>query len=221
MWISRNFVSLHPEYIVYVLNKIRTSNYNLNINMKFLKVLTVLLLNILMLNVAYAQDKQPAGVRMEVAEAETDNGDYSIFTYKDTDDSFNYYLSLGRMRNFLGADEILGMSVKNAKEITIWLGSTCDEALDTIESILDLFDKDVDTSVEFKGRSVSGGGAIGDSTTTTCVVKKKPLVGKRLEFLFTSGKNETKAYLTKSVLKELRMNFKTDIKFHPKKHNKK
>ena len=83
--------------------------------MKFLKVLTVLLLNILMLNVAYAQDKQPAGVRMEVAEAETDNGDYSIFTYKDTDDSFNYYLSLGRMRNFLGADEILGMSVKNAK----------------------------------------------------------------------------------------------------------
>lgn len=189
--------------------------------MKFLKVLTLLLLNIFMLNVTYAQDKQPVGVRMEVAEAETDNGDYSIFTYKDTDDSFNYYLSLGRMTNFLGADEILGMSVKNAKEITIWLGSTCDEALDTIESILDLFDKDVDTSVEFKGRSVSGGGVIGDSTTTTCVVKKKPLVGKRLEFLFTSGKHETKAYLTKSVLKELRMNFKTDIKFHPKKHNKK
>ena len=88
MWISRNFVSLHPEYIVYVLNKIRTSNYNLNINMKFLKVLTVLLLNILMLNVAYAQDKQPAGVRMEVAEAETDNGDYSIFTYKECKVSF-------------------------------------------------------------------------------------------------------------------------------------
>ena len=199
----------------------KTRDYILSINIKFLKVLTVLLLNIFALDTTCAQDKQPTGVRMEVAEAETDNGDYSIFTYKDKDDTFGYYLSLGRTRNFLGADEILGMSVKNAKEITLWLGTTCDEALDLIESILDLFDKDVDTSVEFKGRSVSGGGSIGDSTTTTCVVKKKPLVGKRLEFLFTSGKNETKAYLTKPVLKELRMNFKTDIKFHPKKHNKK
>ena len=47
---------------------------------------------------AYAQN-QPAGMRVEVAESETDNGEYSIFTYKDSeaDDSFGYYLSLGRV----------------------------------------------------------------------------------------------------------------------------
>ena len=42
---------------------------------------------------------QPAGMRVEVAESETDNGEYSILTYKDSeaDDSFGYYLSLGRV----------------------------------------------------------------------------------------------------------------------------
>ena len=82
---------------------------------------------------AQAQN-QPAGMRVEVAEAETDHGDYSIFTYKDTDedDSFGYYLSLGRVSDFLGADELLGMEVKNLHEVTVRLGGTTDEALATI-----------------------------------------------------------------------------------------
>ena len=72
---------------------------------------------------------------MEVADSETDHGDYSIFTYKDTDedDSFGYYLSLGRVNNTLGADEILGVNVQNIDEVTIWLGSTTDEALDMLD----------------------------------------------------------------------------------------
>ena len=58
----------------------------------------MLLLSMMALSTAYAQS-QPAGMRVEVAEAETDNGEYSIFTYKDTDedDSFGYYLSLELM----------------------------------------------------------------------------------------------------------------------------
>ncbi|MBQ9667112.1 MAG: hypothetical protein IJV33_11690 [Bacteroidaceae bacterium] len=56
---------------------------------------------------ALAQKNQPAGMRVEVAEAETDHGDYSIFTYQDTDsvETFGYYLSLGRTTDFLGADK--------------------------------------------------------------------------------------------------------------------
>ena len=80
-----------------------------------IKRLFLLLFGTLMLSAAYAQMKQPAGMRVEVAEAETDNGDYSIFTYMDSDaaDSFGYYLSLGRVTDFLGSTEILGMEVKN------------------------------------------------------------------------------------------------------------
>ena len=169
-----------------------------------------------------AQKKQPAGMRVEVCEAETDHGDYSIFTYQDTDEAntFGYYLSLGRVADFLGADEILGMQVQNLHEVTIRLGSTTDEALATIADILDLYDKDVDTTTEFQGRAATNGFKLGEPVTTTCTVVKKVLGGKRLQFLFPEGKRQGRAYLSKSTLKELRTNFKFDVKLHPKQHRK-
>lgn len=184
------------------------------------KLLTMLLLSAMTLT-TQAQN-QPAGMRVEVADAETDHGEYSIFTYKDTDedDSFGYYLSLGRVADFLGADEILGMEVQNIHEVTIRLGGTTDEALATIGAILDLYDKDVDTTVEFQGRAATSGFNLGEPVTTTCTVVKKTFGGKRLQFLFPEGKRQGRVYLTKSVLKELRTNFKFDIKLHPKQHRK-
>ena len=181
----------------------------------------MLLLSMMALSTAYAQN-QPAGMRVEVAEAETDNGEYSIFTYKDSDadDSFGYYLSLGRVADFLGADEILGMQVQNLHEVTIRLGATTDEAMATIGDILDLYDKDVDTTVEFQGRAATSGFKLGEPVTTTCTVVKKMLGGKRLQFLFPEGQRQGRAYLSKSTLKELRTNFKIDIKRHPKQHRK-
>lgn len=166
--------------------------------------------------------KQPAGMRVEVAEAETDHGDYSIFTYQDTDDadSFGYYLSLGRVTDFLGADEFLGMEVKNLHEVTVRLGGTTDEALTTIGAILDLYEKDLDTTVEFQGRAATSGFKLGEPVTTTCTVVKKTLGGKRLQFLLPEGKRQGRAYLSKSTLKELRTDFKFDIKIHPKQHRK-
>ena len=165
---------------------------------------------------------QPAGMRVEVVEAETDNGEYTIFTYKDSeaDDSFGYYLSLGRVADFLGADEILGMEVQNIHEVTIRLGATTDEAMAAIDSMLDLYNKDVDTTVEFQGRAATSGFQLGDTLTTTCTVVKKTLGGKRLQFLFPSGKRQGRCYLSKSTLKELRANLKIDIKLHPKQHRK-
>jgi len=183
----------------------------------------VILVAVAMMTAMSAQaQNQPAGMRVEVAEAETDNGEYSIFTYKDSeaDDSFGYHLSLGRVTDFLGADEILGMEVKNLHEVTIRLGATTDEALATIDSILDLYNKDVDTMVEFQGRAATSGFQLGDTLTATCTVEKKALGGKRLQFLFPNGKRQARCYLSKSTLKELRTNFKIDIKLHPKQHRK-
>ena len=186
-----------------------------------MKITYLILAAILTCGAAQAQN-QPAGMRVEVAEAETDHGDYSIFTYKDTDDddSFGYYLSLGRVADFLGADEFLGMEVKNLHEVTVRLGGTTDEALATIDTILDLYDKDVDTTVEFSGRAATSGFKLGEPVTTTCTVVKKTLGGKRLQFLFPEGQRQGRAYLSKSTLKELRTDFKFDIKLHPKQHRK-
>ena len=186
-----------------------------------MKRILLIIVAAMTLGTAQAQN-QPAGMRVEAAEAETDNGEYSIFTYKDTDedDSFGYYLSLGRITDFLGADEILGLQVQNIHEVTIRLGATTDEALAAIDSMLDLYNKDVETTVEFQGRAATSGFQLGDTLTATCTVVKKALGGKRLQFLFPIGKRQARCYLSKSTLKELRTNLKIDIKLHPKQHRK-
>ena len=160
----------------------------------------------------------PKGLRVEVAEAEGDKSEYSIFTYKDDDETFGYYLSLLRSPGFLDPGEVLGVKVQGVRETCIWLGATFGEADATLDNILDLFDKDLGTSVEFKGRTTNGGGHLGEQNISTCVVDKKPLGGKRLKFFFTSGKHETHAYLNKAVVKELRSGMKVDKKLHPKQH---
>lgn len=183
------------------------------------RTLTTIVFSVITL-LCFAQKEQPVGMRVEVAEAETDKGEYSIFTYKDDEESFDYYLSLGRVTDFLEADEILGMEIQNIHEVTIRLGATTGEALDAIASMLELCNQEVGTTVEFTGRAATSGFQLGDSVTSTCVVVKRPLGGKCLQFLFPSGKRQARCYLTKSVLKELRMSFKIDIKLHPKQHRK-
>lgn len=175
----------------------------------------------LLLGFVSASAQKKMGMRMEVAEAETDHGEYSIFTYKQENDSIGYYMSLGRTSDFLGADELLGMQVKNMDETVIWLGTTTDDVFSALDNLTALYDKDIDTTAEFKGRSVSGSGNLGEANTVKCVVVKKPLGGKRLEFLFAVGNRQAHTFLTKSVVKELRMNFKIDVKLHPKRHQKK
>ena len=170
---------------------------------------------------AHAQKKQPAGMRVEVCETESDNGVYTIFTYQDkVNDSFGYYLSMGRTNSVLGADEILGMVAKNLHEVSIWLGSDSDEALAKIDDILALFDQDLDSTAEFQGRATTNGFQLGDPLTTTCTVIKRPLGGKRLRFDFKKGKKgkEDHVFLQKSAVKVLQSNFKTDIKVNPKQH---
>lgn len=55
---------------------------------------------------AWAQDF-PAGMRREIVEIEQDDHEYSLFSYKDADGMFGYYLSLGRVTPIVEA-EIFG-----------------------------------------------------------------------------------------------------------------
>ena len=162
----------------------------------------------------------PVGMRMEVAESESDHAEYSIFSYKDDENTFGYYLSLGRVTHLLGLirDDITDAAFDDIKEGCIFLGATSDEAFATLEAMLDLLDEDLETTREFQGRTATGSERLGASTTSTCVVKKKTLGGKRLQFLFTSGKRQAEVYITKGIIKELRNEFKMDKRLHPKQH---
>lgn len=186
-----------------------------------MKKLMVAALGIMAAISANAQ-KAVVGMRMEVAEAETTNSSFTIFTYKDSDDdsSFGYYLGLGRefhLSEITETTDIVG-DLNLLSETCICLGSTYDEAYATLDSILVLYDRDVDTAVRFPARAATGGERLGKPSTATCVVKKKPLLGKRLLFQFVSGRHQAETYLSKTVVKELRMGMKFDKKLHPKQH---
>ena len=168
-----------------------------------------------------AQQKEiPANIRMEVAEVEKDNAKYEIFTYKDDDGTFGYYLSLGGASQIFSISKngVTDFSIEDARETCLWLGATSAEALATLDTIFALYDREAGTVVQFQGRTTAGADRLTDPNTTTCTVQKRLLGGKRLVFTFTSGRRECGVYLNKGIVKQLRFGLKTDIKLHPKQH---
>lgn len=155
---------------------------------------------------ASAKDKV-AGLRMEIASVEHNDNEFSVFTYTDNDGSTNYYLGLGS--EFSASEElgfeILGGSFSLVDDVCLCIGETRDEALGFLDALVDLFDEDVNHVTEFPGRLSTGGGErLGDPTVVSCMVKKKFLGGKYLQFQFKSGKHHAHADLGKSAVKQLR-----------------
>ena len=169
--------------------------------------------------VTFAQNKEiPAGLRMEVAEAEIDEHyQSSIFTYKDEDGTFGYYLSVSHVYELLKMvrDDITDMSVAHVDETILCIGSTPEEAFAFTDSLLALLDKAPGTTVQFPCRLATGADRLGASSTATCIVVKRFLQKKRLCFHFTSGNRTAEADLNKSSVKSLRLSFKVNHKLHP------
>lgn len=160
----------------------------------------------------------PAGIRMEVSEAEiNENYKSAIFTYKDEDGTFGYYLGVSHVYELLKMvrDDITDMSVAHVDEAILWMGATPEEAFAFTDTLLALLAKDPGTTVEFPCRLATGADRLGASGTATCIVVKRFLQSKRLCFHFTSGKRTAEADLNKSSIKSLRLGFKINQKLHP------
>ena len=165
---------------------------------------------------ASAKDKT-LGMKLEIVETDDNDSQFSIFTYQEEKGGpVVYYLGIGR--EFEASEvfgfEIFGGSLSHIDESSLYLGATADEALASLDAILELFDKDVDFETEFPGRLTTGSGQLGDPTTVACVVKKKFLSGIFLRFYFVSGKHNAEADLGKSSLKFLRKGLEVDMKRH-------
>ena len=158
---------------------------------------------------AFGQKKEPVGVRMEVVELEQNNNTHSIFSYKDEDGTFGYYLSLGHQIDLI---EISGPrstgSISHVDETCIYLGANKEEVLATLDSMKELFAQPIGASAVFPCRKSNLVG-LGEASTTTCLVIKPVLSTKRLSFTFISGGHTAEARLTKNALKSLRWSFKT------------
>lgn len=165
----------------------------------------------------------PAEMRMEVASVEQDKNEFQVFTYKDKDDTFGYYLSMGRvvkLRDIFMDPEFTTVSFDHIDETCLYLGSTYDEAYKMLGDLLDLCKEEIGTEKEFPMRASKGNGELlGDRYTTVCQVAKKPIVGgKRLEFFFAKGVFTCHLRLNKTAIKQLRFGMKLDKKLHPKQH---
>ena len=193
---------------------------------KFIKTTRLLMLAAI-LTISGAMQAQnhknhPVDIRMEFYNLENDDNvdkkTFSLFTYLDADSTFGYYLGLGTAETFLelsiGSSEF---SFGDFKEASIYLGTTNDEACATLESILALYDQDLETTTRFEGRACTAGPKMAGPVTVTCTVKKKPLSifgGKRLEFLYPCDDRTAQTFLLKSELKQIRNGLTFDKKLH-------
>lgn len=185
--------------------------------MKKILMWAVIAIFTLSLNTADATAKDiPAGMRMEIAEDEENNNTFSLFTYKDEDGVTAYYLSLGKEFKIseIFEVEVLGGSISHIDEVCLCLGVTADEAIASLNAILAIYDAEVNTIAEWPARMVSGSERLGKPTIINCVVKKKFIGGKYLQFNFVSGKHSAEADLGKSTVKFLKKALELDMKRH-------
>ena len=163
-----------------------------------------------------ASAKDVTGMRMEIAEVEEDDNEFSIFTYKDKDGTYGYYMSLGRVFRIMDLlfDGETNTSFDHVDEVCLCLGGTAEQALTSLDLLLSYFDEDVNTIAEFPARMSTGAERLGDLTIIHCVVKKKFLKGKYLQFNFVSGKHSAEADLSKSTVKFLKKALEFDMKRH-------
>ena len=164
---------------------------------------------------AVAQDI-PSGMKMEIAEVGENDNEYSIFTYKDPDGTFGYYLSVGHVFQLL---ELLfdesSSSFGLVDETCLVMGETMDDAFAFLDSLLELLDEAPGTTADFPCRLTTGADQLFVPSTANAIVVKRFLQGKRINFHFVSGSHTAEVDLTKSAVKSLRWNLDLYRKLHP------
>ena len=158
---------------------------------------------------AFAQDRDiPAGMRMEITSIEDDDDQFSLFTYKDEDGTFGYYLSLGHEFNLLEIFESdLFSSLSHMDEVCLYLGDSPEAVLNTLDGYLAMLDEETGTTFEIPCRLTNGAEKLTERSTATGIVVKRFLQRKRLCLNFTIGDRSAEADMTKSGIKSIRWNF--------------
>lgn len=164
---------------------------------------------------AVAQNS-PIGMKMEVAEVAQDDNEYSIFTYKDPDGTFGYYLGVGHVFQLLDLFfDDLSSSFGLVDETCLVMGETMDDAFAFLDSLLELLEEAPGTTADFPCRLTTGADQLFVPSTANAIVVKRFLQGKRISFHFISGNHTAEVDLTKSSIKSLRWNLDLYRKLHP------
>lgn len=171
---------------------------------------------------AFAQKNYPLEMRQEVVSFEENNYHYSIFIYRDADSTAAYYMSLAYHvvpLEISSTDGSFSSEISFDEETSLCLGSNFDAALEKIDEILALYDCEPGTVASFNSRLTVGIlRKLGPVTPTQCMVVKKLFGGRKLVFALPNSKIIDEVELKKSSLKNLKFNFKLDMKLNGKYH---
>lgn len=156
---------------------------------------------------SYAQRDIPAGGCMDVASVETDNSvggvgvgkQITLYKVKDNDGNPSFFLVISNptLTFSIGtADSNTSIGIPTGG-VQLDFGTTYDEAMGNLDSLLDLFKEENGAQKELTCK---------DGSTVQCTLNKG-ILGKHLDIAETS--------LTKSNIKSLRTSFKISKKLHP------
>ena len=158
----------------------------------------------------------PVGMKMELAEVGDDDNQFCIFTYRDADDTFGYYLSVGREFDLLEIfSDNSSSSFGLVDETCLVMGETMDDAFAFLDSLLELLEEAPGTTAEFPCRMTTGADRLFAPSTANAIVVKRFLQGKRIAFHFISGSHSAEVDMTKSTIKSLRWTLNLYRKLHP------
>lgn len=147
---------------------------------------------------SYAQRDIPAGSSMDVASVENNDNHFTLYKIKDNDGNPGFYLSAGHVMASVSFESLGSSTTFSLPEGSLlYFGATSEEAMDNLDSLLDLFAEQDGAQKEFTCR---------DGSAVTCTLHKG-FLGKYLSIGETS--------ITKSDVKSLKGSFKISLKLHP------
>ena len=146
--------------------------------------------------ISFAQNA--SGVREDITSVSSDDKVYELFTYKDADGMFGYYLALGAPD--------AGQSLTS-----IYLGTDPTEAQRTLDAIVALFESPSGVSQEFTARIITGR-TLSGLKTSQAEVQTMMMGGKRLSFIYGDASSKTETYMRKNAAKAVSSGFKQSMK---------
>ena len=151
--------------------------------------------------------------RLEIMEVEVNDGLVELEVFKmPVAEEYHYYLSVGTVG--IG-DELFQLNIDQVSELFIYLGSTLEETLASLEQMKALYKADIGTTIEMQG-SLAVAYPREEKMEPVRIVMRKPLITKVLECSVNRGRYLNATYVAKSDFNALYGGVKLYKKIHPK-----
>lgn len=149
---------------------------------------------------------QNAGSRTDLTSVKSDDKVYELFTYKDADGMFGYYLCLG------APDRRSGTASES--KACVYLGANPTEAQRTLDAFVALLESPAGISQEFVFRLASGS-VLSATRPSPVAVEILTMGAKRLNFIYDDSASRTDTYMRKNAAKDVSQCLKDYLKQHP------